>query len=716
VAAPQRRLPDLTRLGWLGWRGPAVALRLGLVTVLVVLLVGGVWLGERSGPNGHEAKPAGSRRYLTTPHLTGTSAWQVVQATGDPNAPVIAACPSGTTCFGLGSINGTATFNVSTDFGAYWAGVGIVGTMSVSAVACPTAGDCVIAGQTGGRAVIVYSHDAGHTWTAARTPAEPGAWRALSCDASHCVAFGSGRTGSTTRGFVAVSDDAGGSWRSGTPASPPGQVTSVACPSPGVCVALAGATGIGRSTNGGSSWTWAAAPNPAGVVGSSLSCAAPTSCRAFAGAGAGAGGTATEVISTVDGGATWSAAATSGALPRSVSVVCTSVSRCLGYTVDGLDVWSPDGGVTWHLAQGAGAGRFAGSPRFVCDPARACAISGATSTAGAIETDVTTDGGASYSSHEYVPPPASLIGIACSTPQDCVATGILSIGTSSVALVTHDGGSQWLLGDPFPQDTALSSPACTSPTRCIADGRAGILSTANGGIDWASGYQVDRLSVGSVACSGPSLCVLVATDASGPLLLVSRDGGSTWSAPQRVTGLAGSRVVPRSVSCTGEHCVAVGTGPRSAVVMRSADAGSTWTAVQLPAEVAGLVTVQCGASGWCVAAGADADASPRSLVATSTDFGATWTVSGVGPDTNDAVQALACSSPSDCLVLLRGREGLAPRVESVTGDGRSWSEEPLPGYVDQLYGLTCTGSGSCFVVGSIRHEGSIILKGALPKP
>jgi len=150
--------------------------------------------------------------------------------------------------------------------------------------------------------------------------------------------------------------------------------------------------------------------------------------------------------------------------------------------------------------------------------------------------------------------------------------------------------------------------------------------------------------------------------------------------------------------------------------MRSADAGSTWTAVQLPAEVAGLVTVQCGASGWCVAAGADADASPRSLVATSTDFGATWTVSGVGPDTNDAVQALACSSPSDCLVLLRGREGLAPRVESVTGDGRSWSEEPLPGYVDQLYGLTCTGSGSCFVVGSIRHEGSIILKGALPKP
>lgn len=165
-----------------------------------------------------------------------------------------------------------------------------------------------------------------------------------------------------------------------------------------------------------------------------------------------------------------------------------------------------------------------------------------------------------------------------------------------------------------------------------------LTTSANGGNDWVK-KSVPGLDsngpISSVSCtgSGPTaVCVASgwhAYNAEGPLA-VSVDGGATWAVKSEA-GVPDSKYSQfHSVSCNGSgptaHCVAAGEGKNSSLLV-SEDGGSTWsgkTMSGLPESGRfAFYSVKCNHSlpGVCVALG---EAHSKLLLAVSADGGNTW--------------------------------------------------------------------------------------------
>ena len=207
-------------------------------------------------------------------------------------------------------------------------------------------GDLVNGSLNGG---VNMTTDGGQSWTVTVPPLMNGyVMDAVTCPTSNeCIAEGRTNTSQMSDEFF-VTTDFGSSW-SAVPATGSGSLESISCSSAATCVAVGGS--VVTTDNGGMSWSPVTSyPRPNGGL-SGVSCAMATSdCEAV---GAEIGTTDTGVVLlSVDNGATW----TSGTLPNGVAplnaISCVSGSTCVAV---GSDIVSTtDGGATWTASADPG--------------------------------------------------------------------------------------------------------------------------------------------------------------------------------------------------------------------------------------------------------------------------------------------------------------------------------------------------------------------------
>ncbi|TVZ03365.1 hypothetical protein EAS64_23460 [Trebonia kvetii] len=342
---------------------------LTLVTAVVAAVTTVLSLSLTAGPATASAGP-------------GNSGWQAVSLPGPvvPGVPSLASCTSGTSfCLTVSQLNNLGyTVSVTADAGASWQHYATLSAaMSYpNAASCPTTTVCWLAGYSPAPAYgpgVAETTDGGKTWTD-MTPANlPFSWQLTSIDcvsATTCWIAGDDSPG-VAPGFTPVlgeTTDGGANWTwfTNLPAitqyDPQGTyaLDAIACTSALDCVAGGGldvGDGLAQvifTTDGGETWSRSTDPTLTGlqeIFG--LSCVngsggLPT-CYAAAAATSAAGPV---VISSTDGGATWSGMETYDNTGWMYSIACPDAAHCratgAGTTV-GL-VGTADGGNSWTVA------------------------------------------------------------------------------------------------------------------------------------------------------------------------------------------------------------------------------------------------------------------------------------------------------------------------------------------------------------------------------
>jgi hypothetical protein len=268
-----------------------------------------------------------------------------------------------------------------------------------------------------GQAALV-TRNAGRTWTGHATLPSAFLVDAVSCATTE-VCWVTGTTWATGGPAVAESTDGGRHWTDLTPASwanVPWWASAIDCVSATTCW-LAGTTGpaqnpaVAETTDGGATWTVfgnlpAVSATPIGTYElSGISCLSADSCVAVGGLNGGSG--PARVISTTDGGATWSLSTSAGlsGIQQLLGVSClpaaggstTCYAGGVAYppgssVAESVVLISPDDGATWSQAGGFNDNGWFSS--ISCASAQNCWAAGAGSTDALVGTG---DGGASWS-------------------------------------------------------------------------------------------------------------------------------------------------------------------------------------------------------------------------------------------------------------------------------------------------------------------------------
>lgn len=348
----------------------------------VALLVGGiVFVLQPAG-----TKTTGSWRLVSD--LTASS-WQEVSALG-LTASVSLACPSPSTCYAdvpaAGQPRGMAgafhAIEVTTDGGASWVQAALSRTVaSGSEISCWSDVDCAQLGfATDGSPLLVTTSNGGQTWS---TSAGPSALSSafgevdLSCTGpSTCVAVASDPQDPSVSSISFSSTDRGSTWSEATVGAG-FAAGSLECVSASSCVVVGHTLSTGGegtlpsgaayfTSDTGATWQQAAVPTGSGQLGA-VSCDGST-CLAGA---LSSGGGGTDLLTSSDGGRTWSGLSSPALDATLVTGLSCDASTCwmsgllgasivqgatglpsieLGQSASGTVAMSSDGGQTWQSA------------------------------------------------------------------------------------------------------------------------------------------------------------------------------------------------------------------------------------------------------------------------------------------------------------------------------------------------------------------------------
>ncbi len=268
----------------------------------------------------------------------------------------------------------------------------------------------------------------------------------------------------------------------------------------------------------------------------------------------------------------------------------------------------------------------------------------------------------------------------------------------------------------------LASVSCATAVNCVAAGtysptRAGapfadylpLLATTNtAGASWSTSAPPPGFwELSGVACPTISRCVAVGGLSSGVgvPILVSNDGGTTWSVPG-VSGLSISGL--KGVSCpTANFCMAAGTAGLPGAVFYTAvnyivtteNGGATWSVSTIPSALFGssggsITSITCSSP-------ADCDVSDPGTVVSTTDGGGSWTASTL-PGTAPAVLGLSCGTSGSCIAVGQnsGSPQLGALILASQDHGRTWSEQEPPAGYGPLFGVSCQTPNHCAAVGN----------------
>ncbi|HEV3132563.1 MAG TPA: Ig-like domain-containing protein [Acidimicrobiales bacterium] len=348
------------------------------------------------------------------------------------------------------------------------------------------------------------------------------------------------------------------------------------------------------------------------------------------------------IVTTTDGGTTWTNRPYPGGITLFTGVSCGSTSQCIAVP-DGSIFITSDGGITW--AQPTLPYGISGLTGVSCGSTSNCAAVSINGPTGINLVVTTANGGATWTNPIRPPgfPVLQLEGISCPSASDCLAVGPGVISSS-------DGGATWTK-QTIPSGTGVLAVSCGSSSNCVATG-AGVIATTDGGTNWVTQgvstvFPFDGLGV---SCASALDCVVVGYAVEGkfgpfpPVIAATTDGGTTWTTQSVPTG---TDIVSR-VSCgSTSDCVAVGTASGAPVTLATTNGGATWTTQNVPSAVSTLAGISCPSSADCVAVG---NTSSNSGVAmATTNGGSIWTIEktpGVA-----GLAGVSCASSTDCVAV-----------------------------------------------------------------
>jgi len=401
-------------------------------------------------------------------------------------------CASASSCVAAGD---SGALLRTTDGGASWSGGGQVETydsfyapLRHRGVACPSANACFLVGEGGPHPDIaaIYATTNANSFSVGwkrQQSHSSNLLRAVSCpSASTCVAVG-------MRGSILRTTDGGAGWSSRS-AGTDGDLSRIVCtqgfqheclkeginavrgvsfPDANSGFAVGSYRTVMATGDGGAHWTTQTSGTPQYSSGgavpppglNSIACASASTCVAVGDSGS--------VITTADGGASWSDQP-SGTQSDLLGVNCPTGSTCLAVGSGGAILRTTDSGASWTEQSSGTAGLLSA---VNCASAADCVAVG---NFGTVLT--TSDGGDTWS------PGASgttayLDAVDCPSTSECLA-----VGEGGTVLRSTDGGQSWSAQDSGIGDD-LMSVSCFSADRCMASGSAGTaITTADGGLTW----------------------------------------------------------------------------------------------------------------------------------------------------------------------------------------------------------------------------------------
>ena len=245
-------------------------------------------------------------------------------------------------------------------------------------------------------------------------------------------------------------------------------------------------------------------------------------------------GTAGVVLTTGDGGTTWTPAPVPTGAIDVTSVVCASPTDCTVVATDGTTFWSAhstDFGHTWEREGDLPPGLM-DAGNLSCVAGAACLVTGFTATTaghgqGAIA--ISTDGGATWAA-AAVPAGSGLLQRAtCMTISSCLAVGTTATAVSAVIpaqgalLTSDDGGHTWVRAPAAQPIDDIYGVDCPSPSTCAMVGTnwtgtpavgtgAVARSTDGGAVFTAATTEYTPLALTAVTCPTTQRCVAVGGD------------------------------------------------------------------------------------------------------------------------------------------------------------------------------------------------------------
>ncbi len=615
-------------------------------------------------------------------------------------------CVNASECLATGSTSSSTPQMLieTTNGGATWNVVNTVpGNVAVlNSVSCASLLGCAITGLSvvsggGVAAYIGTSSNMGFTWSTDTVPSSIKALNNVSCFGSNtCIALGATTaTGAPTTAIYTTNANFGTAGVAWTSANLPSGITAlsgVSCASSSDCwivgatttTTASGTTNtpmILNSSANGIAGAWQTQTPPTGGTSlQGISCGSTSNCVAEGTAVVSQASTGPYVIYTTDAGSTWTQSTPPPGMNFPSAVSCSTALNC---TLTGMSSVSLalEGSVTAGKAWTAEVPPAGwGYNTISCSVASDCVVGGYTSI-GTSYSLRTTDTGKTWQSSS-LSTLQSFSDISCTSASDCMAVGVSSSGTAIVK--TTDGGATWTpVTSPNPK-AFIPSISCTTSSDCTL-----------------VGYFVEKL--------GPPVVL-------APFVASTTDAGTKWT-DQSTSLPSGSAVMLNNVSCsTALNCVAIGfktlTFPFAPALLVTTDGGSTWTAPTVPKSVGSLSAVSCDVNQYCLASGMPtiglSSSSTNVALIDTTDGGTSWNSVPL-PKNIEAINGLACVSNATSKDACAAAGELAatsttsatPAVFFTTNQGVSWNTpESMPSGIATLTGISCaTNSTACFLLG-----------------
>jgi hypothetical protein len=790
--------------GWAPVAGlpvPAGQLVLGVgCTQSTCVAVGG---DPAAGSTGHPSPP------LVLHSADGGATWTAGRIPAVPTGELTSVtCPTPTRCLALGSSGdptlappggpGAGLLLVSDDGGATWSPEAGAPTVPVldgfkwpqDWIACPGPDRCLLGGDQ-----PYFSADGGTTWTAGSLPAglpalgevngvpdvpalgEGQVSGLLSCPSALDCALATVPSVRTT--------DGGATWQIST--APLSSVTGSAvtgglvpsglsCAAGGQCVAvgtLAGSTGrlaVGRSVDGGGTWTVSALPTVTDPAGSALSEArfpgvacAGTLCSVLAAmATPSGGGPVSQVTFTsTDGGATWAPDdARPGPAPWVALLYATACAptRCLAAAAVGSAAAGAGGLLTLPLPASAPACGPAGTltlsavsgdgqsvplgtlsaplvVRVSCAPGTTgavppgaavtwLAVAGTSGAAGAPTRPSTLPGAGGLASTtaraDDLPGPWTVLAqVSGAAP---VTFHLTNVACTPVLQPGEGGGQHARVGRGFarPLTARVTCAGAPLPGAAVTYRLPGGPGGTFPGSQSTAGASADG---SGTATSPPVTADAVPGDwrATASLTVAAGPAGADPALLPLPAGMTAGR--DAAVSCpTAQWCAAAGLadGPGSQAPVVALRADGSWVTTTLPSppgrQVTALDALSCPEPGACTAVGEGTVAGGEAPLAWTLAGGA-WTVAVVGPPPGTGASVLedvTCTPTGGCLAVGQVLDPV-PHALVATGSGSGWTtavlDEPVGTSSGALDGVACPSAGSCWAVGQAAGPRPLVATG-----